>query len=149
MTYQSIPAYDRITKSIRIQDIKPVSMDYISETIADVTDATDTTYTYYVDMSGYRKSGFQFELDCDAGTVTVTLEGSLRDDGTLPASCPYQDITTDVFGVASLVASAGSLSDMWIDNDEKLACFKYLKIKVVASGTGNTGDWAIYHKRLY
>lgn len=149
MSFITNPAYNSSSNSIRNWIINKLTGHYVSETLAAVTNGADSTFYYYVDITTYRKAGFQFELDCDAGTVTVTIEGTLQDDGTAPASCTYQDITSDTFGVTSLVASAGSASDMWIDNSEKLACFKYVRIKVVAATGGTTGDWTIYHRRLY
>lgn len=149
MTYIPNAAYDAATTSNRSYEIYPISHEYTPETLADVTNGTDATYEYYVSMPGSRKAGFQLSLGCTAGTVTVTIEGTLQDDGTVAASCDYQDITNDTFGVASLVATASTAEDMWIDNSEKLALFRYLKIKVVAATTANTGDWTIYHRRLY
>ena len=144
-----VAGYDWAANSIRSTIINPLSSHQLSTTVAEVTNATDATYNYYIDMDTYRKLGLQLELSCDAGTVTATVEGTIQNDGTAAASCTYQDITSDAFGVASLVASAGSASDMWVDNAEKLACFKYIKIKIVASTGGNTGDWDIYAKKLY
>ena len=134
------------TDSIRTEEIDPVPEKYIAETLADVTNGTDGTYSYYIDMNSYRKGGFQLELSGGAtGSLTVTVEGSIQDDGTAPASVTYQDITLDTFG-------SGSYSDsvMLIDNAEKLACYKYVKLKVIANTGGmNDADWTIYHKRLY
>jgi hypothetical protein len=136
------------TQSLRTEEINPIDQrDAVN--VVDVTNGTDATYLYYYDLDGYRKAGFQFALDCAAGTVTVTIEGTVMDDGTAPASCTYIDITNDTFGVASLVAAAGAASDLWIDNSEKLSLFKYVRIRVVAATGGNTGDWRIDYKALY
>lgn len=141
------------TESNRAEEIDPISQHYAYETIADETDYTeagppDTLY-YYVDMAGYSKAGFQLELDCDAGTVTATIEGTLMADGTAPASCTYQDITNDTFGVASLVAAAAPASDMWIDYAGVLGLFKYVRIVIVSNTGDDSGDWQIYAKKMY
>jgi len=118
---------------------------YTPSTLAEVTNGADNTYYYYVDMSTYRKAGFQFILEGGSGTVTGTIEGTLQDDGTIPASCTYDDITNDLFGVASITASG-----TWIDDAGALGLFKYARIKIVAStGAADDADWTIFHKRLY
>ena len=98
-------------------------------------------------MNSYRKGSFQLEITpASATSVTVTLEGTIQDDGTAPASCTYQDITNDVFGVANATAD-----DMWLDNAEALAGLTYARIKVavVYPGDEDDADWTIYHKKLY
>lgn len=116
-----------------------------TETLADITNGTDATYEYFVDMTGYRKGSFQLELNGGSGSVTVTIEGSLQDDGTAAASVTYQDISNATFGAASWTADA-----ILNDDTEKLASYKYVKVKVVAAtGGANDADWTIYHKRLY
>lgn len=133
---------------LQVAEADPISQHYVAETLLDTEDIADDTYYYYIDMAGFRKAAFQFEMVCTGGTMTVTCEGTLQDDGTAQASCDYQDVTSDVFGVASLVASAGAASDMWIDNSEKLAAFKYVRIKLVVAG-GADADATFYAKRLY
>jgi hypothetical protein len=110
------------------------------ETLADVENGANGTYDYYIDMTGRRKCGLQLEL---TGTLTVKIYGTEQADGTVPASCTYQDITNAAFGAASFTATS-----MLIDNAEKLGCMHYVHVEVVAAG-GGTDDWTIYHKRLY
>ena len=151
VVYTNIPrvtgglSYVSATSSDRVEEIDPISQHYVTETLASVTNGADETYYYYVDMNGYRKAGFQLTLNGGSGTCTVTVEGSIQDDGTAPASCAYLDITSATFGAANFTAS-----NVLIDNDEKLACFKYVRLKVVAStGDADDADWTIYSKRLY
>jgi len=145
MTYRTQPAFDGATNSIRYNDVSPESTQYIPETLADVTDGTDGTYYYYVNMDSYRKGGWQLILDGGSGTVTVTVEATLQSDGTAMSSCTYEDVTSDVFGSASYTAD-----DILLDNAEALAVAKYVRIKVVASTSGSDdADWTIYNLRLY
>ncbi len=138
-------ALTEATLSERTEEIDPIDTKYVGDVVADVTNGVDATYTYYLDMSSFRKLGLQLEINGGSGTVTVTIEGTIQDDGTAAASCTYQDIGSATFGAASWTADA-----MLIDNAEKLACYKYIKIKVVAStGGADDGDWTIYAKRLY
>jgi len=124
--------------------VNPTSNEYVGETLAAVTNGTDATYYYYVDMSGYKRGSFQLILDGGSGTVTVTIEGTLQDDGTAAASCTYVDITNATFGAASYTSS-----DILADNSEKCGCYKYIRVKVVAASGSNDANWTIYHKRMY
>lgn len=143
--------FTALTLSNRVEEIDPLSQHYVAETLANVTDAADATYDYYVDMAGFRQAAFQLYLNCGLGTVTATCWGTVQDDGTAPAACNYLDVTNDLFGVASLVAAAGAATDMWVA-DTGAAGFKYMRIRIIANTGGagaQLGDWYIYHKRLY
>lgn len=144
--------YTALTQSIRTEEIDPLHQAFVSEVLADVTNQADATYDYYVDMDGYSKAGFQLDLSCGLGTVTATVWGSMLSDGTVPAACPFQDMTNDVFGVAQLQAAAGAAADMWIDNDGVLGLCKYVRVRIVAATGGvgaQLGDWQILHKRMF
>jgi hypothetical protein len=116
-------------------------------TLVDVTDETDSTIYYYVDFDGYKFAGFQIDLGCLAGTVTATLEASMQDDGTAQASCAYQDVTNDLFGVANLQAAAGTASDMWVIDTPFPT--KFLRVKIVYATGANSGDATIYFRGIY
>ena len=128
-------ALDKVLKALRGFDVNPAENKAISETLANETAVTTTEY-YYVDMFTFLENGFQLELA--SGAVVVTVEGSMQDDGTVQASCDYQDVT-QAFGIASLIAT-GTL----IDNTGRLALFKYVRIKVVSTAA----TFKIYHRRL-
>lgn len=113
---------------------------YLNQTLAAVTNGEDGTEYYYIDMAGWKRAGFQLILNGGSGTVTVTVEGTMQDDGTAQGSCTYVDITNDVFGAANFTASA-----MLNDYTGKLVGFKYVRVKVVAStGDADDADWTIY-----
>ena len=127
----------------KVQEQAPIYDHYQGETLADETNGTDGTYYYYLDWASYRYGGLQFVLNGGSGSVTVTVEATLQDDGTDPASCSYEDVTNDLFGVASFTAS-----DMAIISNP--VPFKYLRIKVVAStGGANDADWTVYSRRAF
>jgi len=137
--------YINSTESIQTTNLNPAYEQFIGSTIADVTNGTDGTYNYYIDISSFRKLGSQLTLNGGSGTVTVKVYGTVQDDGTSASSCAYQDIANSTFGSASWTAD-----DMLIDNVEKLACYKYIKIEVVAStGGADDADWRIDVKQLY
>ncbi len=111
--------------------------------LVSVTNGTDDTYYYYIDMSYFEALSFQGTMDCVAGTVTMTIEGTLQDDGTAQASCTYADITNAVFAVANVQSAAAPVVVFLVDNSKKLGTFKYIRVKIVANTTANTGDWTI------
>lgn len=112
---------------------------YQSETLADITNAAAGPAYYYIDMSGFSKLGLQFEIS--GGTGTLTLEGTIQDDGTAAASCTYQDIGSSTFGAASWTADA-----MLIDDVGKCGLYHFVRVKVVGDGAV---DIIIYYKKMY
>jgi len=138
-------AYTAGTTSLRTEEIDPLDQKLSSSTLADVTDGTDGTYYYYVDKEGFRYEGIQATLDGGSGSVTVTIECTIQDDGTAQASCSYVDVTSDVAGVASWTATF-----LFTDNDQKLGACKYVRYKVVAAtAASNDADWTLFHKKWF
>jgi len=132
--------YSYANQNNRVGETDPISTHHVEASLATVTNGANGTYYYYVDMDGYSNMGTQLVL---TGTLVVTVEATVQDDGTAQASCTYVDVTTDAYGVASFAASA-----MLNDSLGFFGQFKYVRIKVVASG-GGTDDWTIYSKRKY
>ncbi len=115
----------------------------VSATLADVTNGADDTYYYYMDVEATPRWALQLILGGGSGTVTVTVEGTLQDDGTAAAACAYADVTADIFGVASYTASDMLVCDVPIP-------FKYVRVKVVANtGGADDADWTIYARRMF
>jgi len=123
--------------------------------VADITNQIDGIYDYFLDMDSYRKLGLQIIIDggtAGAGPVgvTVTVHGTVMDDGTVAASCTYEDMTMALFGVANLNAAPGATnSAIWIDNDEICSMLKYVMVRVECDTNADSGDYTIYEKRLY
>lgn len=137
--------WNAVSKALRTKEVDPLSQHYKNTTPDDVTNGTDGTYYRYVSMDGFKKTGTILELNGGSGTVTVTLEGTMQDEGLAPASRSFKDITSLIFGVASFTAD-----DVLLDDVEALAVFTYLRFKIVAAtGGANDADWAIYNTRLY
>jgi len=136
-------AFDTGTGSNKEFEINPLSDHHEESTLAAVTNGTDATYAYYVDMDGYRNFALQTTLSGGSGTCTMTVEATLQDDGTAAASCTYVDVTTALFGAASYTASGYHAVDTPVP-------IKYLKVKIVAStGGANDADWTLYFKKQY
>ncbi len=107
------------------------------------TDGVDDTYLYYIDMESYNRLSLQFVLNGGSGTVTVSVQGTIQNDGTTSDLCTYEDITNDAFGVSSWTASSLALDDTGF-----FGSFKYIKITVIAStGASDDADWTIYYKK--
>lgn len=140
-----LAGYNWTNQNIRIEETDPISTHHVEDTVVDVTNGADGTYNYYLDMDGYSSLGLQLVLSGGSGTVTVTVETSIQDDGTAPASVTYVDVTSDAYGVASF-----TVSDMLNDSAGFFGQFKYVKVKVVAAtGAADDADWTIYSKRKY
>lgn len=107
-----------------------------------VVSGIDNTYYYYYDMEKARFLSTQLELDGGSGSVTATLEATVQDDGTPQGSCIYQDVTSDLFGVANATSD-----DLWILDTP--TPFKYVRVKIIAlTGGANDASWSIYSKLM-
>lgn len=135
-----LAGYTWATNSIRVEEIDPLSEKYVTETLIDFTNKANGTYYYYVDMHGYRMLGLQWDL---TGTITITAEATIQDDGTTPASCLYTDVSNDWYGAASW-----SADDFITDSNRVAGQAKYVRVKVVCGG-GGTDDLVCYAKRLW
>jgi hypothetical protein len=142
-----IAGYDWTANALRVSEVDPISQHFVSETLAALTNiATNTTGYLYTDWDGYTIGTFQGETSGTTPTdvLTCTLEMTCQSDGTAPASCTYQDVTTALTGAASYVDT----NFMWIINTPIAA--KYLRTKYnTSNGGGNDADLTVYHKRLY
>jgi len=150
---QVMAGYTWATQSLRTEEIDPIPEKFVSETLADVTNATDGTFNYYFDMNGFRYFTLQIALtqDAGAGAGDVYCYATVQDDGTAPGSCTYQDVTNALFGVSSVhtqnaATQVLTASDMWVADTPN--GFKYVNVKVITT-TGNTSDWTIYLKKFY
>lgn len=140
-------SYDPLTQADSVGVINPDSTQHVPATLVDETNITTNTTTYaYFDMDGFRNFSLQGETSGTTPTdvLTVTIEATTQDDGTAQASCVYQDVTNDMFGVAS-----------WVDTDfyaiaDTVSPFKYVRVKYVTSnGGGSDADLTVYLKKLY
>jgi hypothetical protein len=145
VNYQT-KSYSSPTDSTQTINLNPESENYVTETLADVTNGDDGTYNYYLDMNGYKELGAQLILDGGTGSVFVTLKGTIQDDGTAPESCVYQDISS-LYGETNWTDDS-----VLVDGDKIAGQFKYINFEVIAdtgSPAANDADWTIYTKRLY
>ena len=140
-------AYNSTASLDRVGEQDPLSAHHSETTVVEIASASgvDGTYYYYVDMDGYKELGLQFILNGGSGTVTVSVEGTIQDDGTAPASCSYIDIGSTLYSAATWTADAVEL-----DTKRIAGQCKYIRIKVVAStGGADNSDWTIYAKQVY
>lgn len=129
----------------RGSEIDPIDQAFVPETIVDVTNETDGTNEYFIDMSGFRSLNLHLIISGGSGTMTVTIEVSAQDDGTPAATVAYIDKTNEVFGSASFTAT-----NFLFDDAKTLGGAKFVKIKTVSStGGANDADVTIYSKKLY
>lgn len=139
-----IKGYSKSGVLFNVNERNPLNLQYIPNELDDVTNGTDGTYPYYLDGDSFRKFGLQGTIDGGSGTVTVKIYAS-NDANASSSTATYHDVSTDIFGTASWTADF-----FLMDNAEKLACVKWIKVEVVASTTGaNDGDWKLAAKQLY
>lgn len=138
-----IDGYDAGTDSNKSFEVSPLSTHHVEETVADVTDETNATTNYFVDMDGYRNVGVHFETEPDTDTCTLTLQASNQDDGTSPASITdWIDVTTALTGSASFTADEFIIVDTPVP-------IKWIRIQTVTAGGNNTADYRIYSVKQY
>lgn len=146
----SSSGYDAVLGAWKTAEQAGSDTKHVETTLADENPGTDGTHYYYLDMDGFSGFGCQLSLNGGSGTVTVTVEGTMQDDGTVQASCTYQDITISLTGSSSIVApSATPVNDMIIDNGNITGYMKYVRIKVVAASGSNDGVWILYNKKKF
>ena len=138
------------TNSNRSDEIDPVSAHHVEATLADVTDeASGTTTYYYVDLDGFTGLAVQVEIGAATDTITYTVEGSIQDDGTAPASCVYQDITQYGMNIETAASTAADYTADAILTLPSRSNYKYVRIKTVSSGGNDTGDYVILVKSWF
>jgi hypothetical protein len=147
-----VAGYDSGTDSNKSFEINPISEHHVEETLVSVTGQNDQTLNLYFDMDGFRNFALQIALANTAGSVTVVVKATLQDDGTAASAITnYVDMTSEWFGVASLVSGGGgavTAADYW--QMDTLCIAKYVHVELVASGiNAGTGVWDIYMKKLY
>lgn len=124
-------------------EVDPLNQQYVSETLCELTAiASGVTGYLYVDMDGFRNLALQIEIAAaSVDSVTVTAEISLESDAT-PATATYQDVTSDLFGVANTI-----VDDIW-RVDTPLPC-KYFRLVYVTAGGNGDGAITVFGKKLY
>jgi len=111
-----------------------------------------TPYYWYLDMDTFRKMGLHLHLVCTAGSLVATMQATGVNDGTPPASIAaayWEDITSDVFGVANVTASATTVTKILSDSAEKLSVVKWIRLSVLVTGTSATNTVKAFAKQLY
>lgn len=135
---------DVVQNANRSTEVDPISAHHESSTIIDETsiDNAGNPYYAYIDMDGARCLGVQGEIALTLDTIAVTVEATIQDDGTAPASCDYQDITNAVAGVANFTASFMLLIDTPLP-------VKYVRIAYSVAGGADDADFTCYIKKMY
>jgi hypothetical protein len=113
--------------------------------LIDVTNyVTPATYSYYFSPDGFGLAALQFTVDggtAPGAGVTITFHGTCQDDGTVAASCDYDDITVTLIGQASYIVATGATDDFIIFLVSKLIkCLSFIRVDVAIATTGNTAD---------
>jgi hypothetical protein len=138
------------TTSNRGDEIDPVSAHHVEDTLADVTDETSGTTTYYyIDLDGFTGMALQVEIGSATDTITYTVECTIQDDGTAPGSTVYQDVTQYGMNIESAASTAADYTADAILTLPSRSNYKYCRVKTVSSGGNNTGDYVIFMKKWF
>lgn len=132
---------DTLLDAVQITNVSPLSGEWVASQLASETSAAAATYEYYIAMNGYKGHALQLITAATSG-ITMTVEGAIAAAGTAASAASYKDITSSLYGVASLTAA-----DILADGEGAAGAFTFLKVKmVIASGTP---DFVIMESRLY
>jgi hypothetical protein len=136
-----LASWDSTLEAITVTNGSSLSGEWVTSELASETSAAATTYLYYIAMNGYKGHAIQLITDATTG-ITMTVEGAIAAAGTAASAATYKDITSSLYGVASLTAA-----DILSDGEGAAGPLTFLKVKmVVASGTP---DFVIMESRLY
>jgi hypothetical protein len=133
---------DVAANAVRMEEVDPLSAQHVEEAYPPLVNiASGTTAYLYWDMDGWRSFALQF-LISGTDTCTVTVEGTVQDDGTAPAACTYIDLTLVLFGVANTTTSTMWVADITMP-------VKYMRVKYVTAGGANDADLTVFLKKVY
>jgi len=135
-------AYDSLTQADRTAEVNTLNMQYVSEvtTFTNVANATPE-YAYVELKPGYKFFTIQGVETGGTDSVTYTFEGTCLDDGTVQASCPYIDKSTDWFG--------GSATADFLYEKDTPSGTKYVRVKVTTAGTADDWDGYVIINKYY
>lgn len=149
---QTNPTLDAPTLSGRTQNIEPYIETPEKRTLTGLGNVTD--YEYF-DMLGYEESVSRVLVGSSAaGIVTLTVEAAAQDDGTVPASADYEDVTALLTvdgstGTVSVITSAGAAENhTFLDFSAIMGTYRYVRIKYVITGSSADVDITIHHRRI-
>ncbi len=138
-----IAGYREISEAVGVQEIDPLSEQYVYEEEEDTNIPDDSERYVYFSMDGVKHIGIQCEVTTGTDDITLTLEGTAEPE-TDAELCTYQDITTELTGSASFTNSS---EFFLIDTPLPV---RYLRLKYVTSADGgNDTSLTVYSKKLY
>ena len=144
MTFKTTNAFELAADAIRHREVFPLDQRFSPSILLPDTILTAGSTDYkYINMNGYRSLGIQGIMTINTDSITATVEASIQDDGTAPASCTYQDKTNDWFG-----------SSTWVDSNFLATvsniAVTWVRVKYVVGSTGGSDSLlTLYAKRLY
>ena len=145
--YVNPKGYDSGTDSLKVSEVSPISAHHSESTLLNLTNiAANTTGYAYFDMDGYRYFTLQGITSgtTPTDTLTVSIEATLQDDGTLSTACAYSDVTQSWFSVPGWVDA-----NFWAEKHTPVSA-KYIRVKYVTSDTGtNDADFTCHLKKMY
>lgn len=140
-------AYSTIQDAQKVIELSPISDHEFYTEVADVTNAANAIYDYYINVATYSSVVITMVLGAGAagGTTTASLEFSVQDDGTVAASCFY---VADVGTYPNIqdAGGGGTTEGFWRFTEKGT---KFLHISVNVNGTDGNGDFTILARGQY
>ena len=137
--------YTWATNSSRTEEISPLDQKYITEQLVSDLSLADSVYDYYIDMSGYRHAGIQFNINTGIGICDGYCAFAIDPLEPNIANKEFVDVSNALFNSASLHCIAGTpVNDfVFIDTTQPIEA---IRIRV-ANTTGDTASVQISYKK--
>jgi hypothetical protein len=119
------------------------------------TNGAGTTYDYYFSPIAHGKFALHFILDggVDGGSdtgITLTIFGTLQNDGTAKESCVYEDFSVPFLGATSYNQANGTNGTVYINDSAGTGQqFTWMRLRLVISANTGTADWRILSGKRY
>ena len=139
MTYKSQVAYDGSDDAVRNKDVNSVNLQFVEESLVDTTNVSAATHyypaSYGLSMAGYKDLSITGKLIDADGTLTLTIHGTNDEDssGDWHQVYGYDDIANTTLNSWTVTNGTKTFA---ISLNE--CNFKYIYVKVVATGATNT-----------
>lgn len=141
MTYTNAGAGGDGVAHVNLTEINGHAI-YDLDPVANETNKGAGVYHYYINMSGYRKLGLQFDLVGWGAGDTIQLYGTMTDND--QDDCTYHDITPTLTDGSSTITASGQI----LDFDGICSLFKYIRVTVTITG-GGSEDYVISCKKVW
>ena len=129
--------YSSSADTERNNEIAPLNLDYVSDSLVDTTNLAGATYYYYLDMDGFKDLSLTGKLIDADDDLTLTFEYTNDEDKTTAdwISCYARDDKNNSTVNTQICSSSTVTFAMSFSN---AGAYKYMRIKLVVVTATNT-----------